>query len=118
MRPPADAITIFTGWSRVMDDEDWTVWEDPNSSTWWHTSVVELKSGAVFAILDDDDQMGNDSDLYAVFLGTREGQELPEDDRLVELGRTAIAVFTQYFNASRGNDEDEPQMELPDFRVN
>ena len=70
-------------------------WEDPNSSTWWHSSVVELKSRAVFANLDDDDQMGNDSDLYAIFIGMRLGQELPEDDSIIELGRTAIAVFTQ-----------------------
>ena len=71
------------------------VWEDPNSSTWWNTSVVELKSGAVFAILDDDDQMGNDSDLYAILIGMRLWQELPEDDSIIVLGRTAIAVITQ-----------------------
>ena len=118
VRPPDDAITIYTDWSRIMADEEWVVWDDPNSETWWHTTVTDRKFGAVFAILYDDYRLDNDSDTYSVFLGALEGREPPSEDAIPELGRTAIAVYSQYFHESRGKPDDGEDDEASDLTVN
>ena len=116
MKKPEKAITLSFEWqpSAACVGDEWAVWEDRESEDWCHVSAEHVASGAIFAILKDGYPKEASPDIYAVFLGVREGHELPPEDDLSELGRTALAVFSKYFHESRcgikaeGAEEERP----------